>query len=361
MATNHIYVDSSVGTDTGAGTVGDPYGNLAYAFSQLGTISNDTQVNVKGTSSGSPETLLGTLPGGTNVSRQLHIKAYEVTANDTDNYCYLDAGGVDTPWLSGSIDAVSFNRCYFQNTAGGFFFDLDNQCSMYDCVLDGCGAAADSTCQWWRCSFINQTEQVASCQGTIAHCYIEGSGSISSTIVAGSFVVGNVIRWDGSCNRLVQMPSAGGICMNNYVEIATGGTRSDICIRTDDMALISGNVIVGGKVGIDKESNSVYLSVGYNVFYDVGQLLWSSTSNDIVMTDPDTVTQTTLTGHPFPNAASKDYTPSTEFQSLSVGANAMRIPEITDPDYKVHFGPMYDPPAGGGGGSSFTPRLRVIQ
>ena len=68
MGLNHVYINSSIDADSGAGTVGDPYGRLSYAFSQYPLQSSDITVyNVKGTTRTNPETNVGTLPTSASI------------------------------------------------------------------------------------------------------------------------------------------------------------------------------------------------------------------------------------------------------------------------------------------------------
>ena len=48
MAITEVYVDPSIAADSGAGTVGDPYGDLEYAIEQTTfDTTNGTRVNIK--------------------------------------------------------------------------------------------------------------------------------------------------------------------------------------------------------------------------------------------------------------------------------------------------------------------------
>lgn len=60
MSVTEVYVDSSIGADSGAGTIGDPYGRLSHAFTQSSSTTNGKRYNVKGTTLASPETSFGT-------------------------------------------------------------------------------------------------------------------------------------------------------------------------------------------------------------------------------------------------------------------------------------------------------------
>ena len=91
MAVNEVYVDSSIGADSGAGTIGDPYGRLSYAFTQSSSVTNGKRYNVKGTSSGSPETSFGTPPNGAT-SAPVYIQGYTTAAGD-GGILYVDGGG----------------------------------------------------------------------------------------------------------------------------------------------------------------------------------------------------------------------------------------------------------------------------
>lgn len=95
------YVDPSIAGNSGAGTVGDPYGDLQWALDQVGTspgrdATNGDQFNVK---SGTDEILAAILDfstyGTPTQSAPCIIRGYASAANDGDFEAGTGIGGID--------------------------------------------------------------------------------------------------------------------------------------------------------------------------------------------------------------------------------------------------------------------------
>lgn len=87
MALTEIYVDPSIAGDSGAGTIGDPYGDLEYAIEQITfDTSNGNRINIK---AGTDEVLaveLGAAISGASISPSetapLIFQGYTTTAGE---------------------------------------------------------------------------------------------------------------------------------------------------------------------------------------------------------------------------------------------------------------------------------------
>ena len=99
-----IYVDPSIGTNSGTGTTGDPYGNLNYAFQQTTPdTTNGTQFNVKSTGTDivpSGGYLCGSHSGNTSGT---FIVGYTSTANDGGK-CNLQSSSNDWVFENGGAN-----------------------------------------------------------------------------------------------------------------------------------------------------------------------------------------------------------------------------------------------------------------
>ena len=259
MAISEVYVDHTGGSDSGAGTIGDPYQTLSAAFTNLPSTSNPIRINVKNTSSSNKMTSLGTLPSGRSTSKQVIIGPYESAAADTENLLYLDAGGSDTAWNQPNDDALNFNRCHFSNTAGGQFFDLDNNIHMAFCVFDGCNPEGDSAMIAYFCSFINQTGDTFKASGNshMLHCFVSGSGETAGTPITTGNLIGNVIYWAGSRDHLARGLVIGSVIMNNsfIYDNNTHATADGNGYRMDDEHIVAFNYFENCNEAIDTENN----------------------------------------------------------------------------------------------------------
>jgi hypothetical protein len=83
VAATEIYVDPSLDSDSGAGTSGDPYGDLEWALSQASMGAGGSRINIK---AGTAEVLSAPLDftsfGVPNVGTNLQIEGYTSTAGD---------------------------------------------------------------------------------------------------------------------------------------------------------------------------------------------------------------------------------------------------------------------------------------
>ena len=109
------YVDPSIDSDSGAGTIGDPYGDLQYA---LDSITHDTtngdRINIK---SGTAEVLTGTLDyttyGTPSFQYPLHYEGYTSVEGDGG------VGDIDGDGLYSIHDESTFEGMQFRNLTLG--------------------------------------------------------------------------------------------------------------------------------------------------------------------------------------------------------------------------------------------------
>ncbi|HDZ37153.1 MAG TPA: hypothetical protein ENH62_02515 [Marinobacter sp.] len=183
MALTEIYVDPAIAADSGAGTVGDPYGDLEYAIEQeTFDLTNGTRVNTK---DGTDEILvanIATAMADTSVSIAwvpgelfpLVFQGYTSTAGD-GGIGGISGGGSVTVCTSIALDYVNFVDMHLHNCGSATVIDLDNFCAVLRCEVDnttGGGVLLDGG-------------------SLIMSNYIHNVGTIGATAHQGSYIVHN--------------------------------------------------------------------------------------------------------------------------------------------------------------------------
>lgn len=210
------YVDPSIAGNSGAGTVGDPYGDLQYA---LDTLTPDTthgdQINIK---AGTDEVLTGALDlttyGAPNQNAPLCFRGYTSTAND---------GGV------GGIDCNENNLI---TNAGNSIKWVDLE------IHNGpqSGTAAFLTVTFY---------------GAVVNCYIHNTDGY---IICGDDFIffGNRLENIGnSSNGLLVLNE--GVAAYNYIDVVTG-TRDPLQVMRMDSV---GASAIGNILYLDSDANGI--------------------------------------------------------------------------------------------------------
>lgn len=158
----YTYVDPSIAADSGAGSIGDPYGDLQYALDQVTRdATNGDQFNVK---SGTDEILAAILDfstyGAPTAVVPVIIRGYASAANDGDFEAGTGIGGIDgndgdfsisgtnyvhyihmhlhntgTAAMAGTTVIVRAIQCELDTSTGGMTFHTDSQlfgCHIHD-------------------------------------------------------------------------------------------------------------------------------------------------------------------------------------------------------------------------------------
>lgn len=360
MALQEYYVDSSIGTDTGTGTTGDPYGRLSYAFSQNPTATSGTltRFNVKGTSSGSPETSLGTLPTGAGTSLYTMIAPYITTAGDDDTgFVWMDAG-TSLAWNNTALDYMVFYRCAFTGGSGTTGYrkvaDLDNNICLIDCKFDGSYMTFDATCSAHRCSYINMQPSGDIFSSTsvsdFSDCYVQiTGGTTTGGLILASNASRNIVNVEAGSHTLVFNANANTHrSYQNAVYFDAAVTGSRRAFKADDLTQIENCYVEGGSVAIYKQSScKSYWS--QNNYYKGTTSEEAGDANALNVREPYGDGLTSLASSIFNDPANGDFTLSTAgidqtgqtFVNSSLG--------MTEATESV-LGPVLERPAGGGGG-----------
>ena len=365
MAVSELYIDHTGGSDPGPepgsggdGSIGNPWKTLSAGFTNIPATSAVIRYNVKNTSSGSKMTTLGSLPSGRAINTQVILQPYSTAAGDTDDLLYLDAGGSDNAWNQPNDDAITMNRCHFSNTAGGQFFDLDNNIGLYKCTFDACNPESDNSMFAWFCNFINQTGDVfkSGSASTMVHCLVEGSGEATGNPMVLARAIGNIFYWAGSRDHLVTSQSSSSVCVNNsfIYNNATHTTGDGYGYRADDQSFTAFNYFENCAVGIDLESYCESLPQSPNAFFGCTANRTAMGSGRIDLALPLVAADYDLDASGVPSAGSGNYALSTELADLRT--NQYTPFAGTSTAYEAYFGAPFKSKSAGG--LSYTPRLR---
>lgn len=151
-APSEYYVDPSLGSDTGDGTVGTPWGRASGSVIQYALdtgitrdATNGDRINVKaGTDDVLAANLVFTTYGTPTIAAPIIIQGYTSAAGDEG------IGGIDGDGSFGIIDTatdyVRFVDLHIHNSGASQLMSLDNGIFIVNCELDGCSHNTSITC-----------------------------------------------------------------------------------------------------------------------------------------------------------------------------------------------------------------------
>lgn len=337
MAFKEIYIDPAIAADSGAGTVGDPYGDLDYAIVQETQGTAGTRLNIK---RGTDEVLtreIGLAFGDTSVSAAwtysvsspIILQGYDTAAGDlagTGNRAGISGGGSNIILNGSSANYIAFIDLHLHNTG-----------SQSNGVVRTQGNSA-----LIRCELDNNTGRgcILGSSALVVGCYFHDFSTYSIDVAAGSFVYGNIVTNTGSrtTGRAINLSTTSTV-MNNIVSIdgasngifavdrlnsiignsiySDGGTGSGIIVDDVNGVVrnIANNLIEGfsgtGGVGINLAGTTPWC------FYAARNLIFNCT--DAVTTVAGTVGVVdnggladfyeVLSASPFADAAGFDFSP----------------------------------------------------
>ena len=324
MAFSEIYVDPSIAGDSGAGTIGDPYGDLEYAIEQVTfDTTNGTRFNIK---AGTAEIVVANLytatqDTGTSIAyvtsatAPLVFQGYTATAGD-GGVGELDANAQNISIYSSNDDYIHFIDLKCHNTGNQPIIDVDRQCNVIRCDIYNSssgvnGFIAGLTSNVIGCHIYNVRK--TSLQGFISHCYIDTTAAASpivGALIGGGFgcsFVNNIVVVSGVADGI--QISSGAICvMNNSIYSSSSSSNVGLELNTNiNGAVITGNIIEGFTTNYKLDTSGVTLiSFGGNASYNAGTTeytttnavdLWKDTGNE------------TLIASAFTSAATGDFSP----------------------------------------------------
>lgn len=243
---NEYYVDPSIAGDSGAGTSGDPYGDLQYALDNITRDSTDgDRINIK---AGTDEVLSAALDmttyGSPSDPGRLTLQGYTTTAGD---------GG------QGSIDCNS----------NSFFSAVNlNGIELIDLEIYGSGSAdiihLANDCAVIRCE-VHETSGKGvdvSQRSRVSHSNIYDIGGVGITLGIYCVADANYLK-NGPTNNFssaISMPGQIGVVSRNIISVS--GSSNGIVANADEKNEVRNNNILsssGTGAGIDMNNQEIGL------------------------------------------------------------------------------------------------------
>ena len=353
MAITETYVDPAIAGASGAGTVGDPYGDLQHALDTMTRdATNGDRINIK---AGTDEILGAALTlatyGTPTVDAQLFLQGYTTAAGD-GGIGGISGNATYEVLNSTTLDYIQFVDLHMHNSgSASFVVQARNFCNFIGCELDnGTGAALIKVglyCSVTDCYFHNFDGiglQLGQAGSIVSSCYFEnGASDFTDTISvqSGCYVFNNIISIDGASDGIV-LNGIGHVASNNTV-YSSSGTGDGI--TSGDNSVIINNYIEGfsgaGGVGMLIPTGKVVPLLQANRYYN-------STTNESIVgvvvndTDNSAVGSSALT-----NPGAGDFSVGTD---LKAGAYPTTFKGSSTSQYMDIGAAQRQEPAGGAGG-----------
>ena len=265
MAITETYVDPAIAGASGAGTVGDPYGDLQHALDTMTRDStNGDRINIK---AGTDEILGAALTlatyGTPTIAAQLFFQGYTTAAGD-GGIGGISGDGSYSVFDSSSLDYVSFIDLHLHNCGGNQIVRVDQGCLFYNVEFDNStthGLYCGKNTTIIACYFHNIGGYgIFDIGGArITYCTLEnGANDFNAAAVYLGAETGmlefNIISIDGSTDGvLIGNPYN---AVNHNTIYSASGTGQGIIIPNDvTLNTITNNYVEGfsgaGGIGID--------------------------------------------------------------------------------------------------------------
>ena len=268
-APTNIFVDPSINADTGAGTLGDPYGDLQYALDTMTRdAANGDQINIK---AGTAEVLSAVLSfasyGVPAAAAPLILRGYTSAAND---------GGVGEVNCDGSnfIDGRFFRTTHLINlhiyagAASGEIIQLGIDCTVQNCEVNNAQGGGIYFHSSANRAIGNNIYDVGgmgihynNSRGIIVNNFLKNGPTynmVNAIVInsANNVIARNVISITGDTNGIADNAFDDGSSITNNSILSSSGTGKGITIDSSstEALVIINNVVEGfsgtGGVGI---------------------------------------------------------------------------------------------------------------
>lgn len=370
MALTEIYIDPSIAADSGAGTVGDPYGDLQYALtSSTFDTTNGTRLNIK---AGTDEVLSAALDfttnftsgGGPSEAAQLFVEGYTSAAGDGGEGG-ISGGGSYSSLDFGSINYVTVRNMHCHNCGSANCIDQNNFSTVVQCRCDNTSGRGIN--QGYDCiavnNYVTNVGNAAIYQTGGVAMYNEvdaaGANSMLRAIQSASgspgtcMIIGNKITVTGTTEGINVRDAT--IIANNSI-YSNGGTGDGIAaIAAGQIQVIANNIIEGfsgtGGNAIELQATSIVGLLVGNSYYDNE----TNKGTGVFLVDQD---NETLGATAFASIGTPDWTPS-DVGSLIGGAVLMQTGLASSVSNNLNRGAVQSS-AAAGGGSIYFPKLHII-
>jgi len=315
------YADPSIAGNSGAGTIGDPYGDVQYAFDTMTRdATNGDRVNIlAGTDEVLGAAIDFTTYGIPTSAAPLTIQGYTSVAGD-GGIGGISGAATYTIFASDAFDRLNLVNLHLHNCGSAAIVHIDNNCTMLGCEIDntsGLGLSMDSGTLIMDCYIHNVGANGIGNRASILYCFLEnGANDFGIAIGAGTdgiTIAYNIISIDGASNGInVGASVMGNSIVNNSIFSSAGtgyGIRIDGRFNT-----ITNNIVEGfsGSGGRGYDINDHTLLYGHNKAYN------NATNFDVaagVQHMLDLGNNDVLSASPFVNPSGKDFRISTALKA----------------------------------------------
>ncbi|MCP4000339.1 MAG: right-handed parallel beta-helix repeat-containing protein, partial [Gammaproteobacteria bacterium] len=319
------YVDPSIAGDSGAGTSGDPYGDLEYAIEQTTfDTTNGTRVNIKaGTDevvavelSAAMADTVTTIAWVPSATAPCVFQGYTTSAAD-GGIGGISGGGSVSVYADAAFNFVHFIDLHCHNCGSSVVLLLNDDCSVIGCEIDnttGMGIDLDNSNTVINNHIHNVGDEGVRTNNDcyVAYNYLEnGTNKMTTAILVASttnVVERNIISLDSTSDGINGGNNAETISHNSIW--SNGGTGQGIIINSNRRGIrIYNNIVEGfsgsGGIGFDLDASGVLLAYfAGNASYDNATHYANLSTHISVEVDNET-----LSASPFTDAANGDFSP----------------------------------------------------
>lgn len=314
-APNQYYVDPAINANSGTGTIGDPFGDLQYAFN---TITRSTtvgdQINVK---AGTAETRTTSFTLATYGSPTcLIIRGYTSAAND-GGIGEITFNANNANLFASAPANTQFIDMKVGNNVGGDF-NLGSQGLFLGCELHTSSGAISSSVMFSKILEVGVTNQftISASAGFVIGNFIKHSKACRAIQASGqgAIICENVISLNNTSSNAVgiyQQISAAmspGVIKNNTIYNAAAGTGCgiDMDSRVTNQSLIINNIIEGFS-----GTGGTAIKINASNTRNAGVIRanrWFNCANGYAGTDAHTATDNSaLASSPFASPSTDDF------------------------------------------------------
>lgn len=358
------YVDPSLGTDTGAGTLGDPWGHTGNEIQKAmdnitaATAGDTIHVKSSGTVSFSGTNLDFTSYGATNANKVLAISGYTSAAGD-GGVGTIDLGGAST-FTATTVDGMYYQDLDVSGGTGAYQIHSDTFCTAFRVKVDG-GAATGgirfaTTSGVHNCDVTNISGIAVWCGNAYGNYIEQASANIALRISENiSNANGNLIILSATGATGIYGTPDGGRITFNTVYNSTAGTSNGIeVIGNADNSIVLGNYVEGfsgtGGVGYLIDTGSIVSVYKNNRWFNCST---GETINGRVLFDDDN-SVTTSSG--LTAAGSANYIPTSELIGAGYPAGFLNLSGNAQ---EIDIGAIQKVPSAGSSGGGGMQFMRI--
>ncbi len=272
------YVDPSINANSGAGTVGDPYGDLQHCLDTISQGTSGDRINIK---AGTAEVLTAAIDlstyGTTSHLKPVLFVGY-TSAEGDGGVAEIDGDGSYSIFDSSTLEGIQFRYLTLGNSGSNRVLGLDrfsgvHFCKIHTTTSDGVYSHLQTNVSVTNTWFDNiggvGTNRVSGVHDCL---FTNGTNTFSDAVsLPGSrlsFVNRCCFKLSGTSNAIKGISTAWTLITNN--SLYTTGTGDGIDVRSVYAEGIQGNLIQGFATGVDGmtsgETEPGVLTL--NAFYD---------------------------------------------------------------------------------------------